>query len=172
MLIYTIFITPSFAQKLTGQISKDWDVNKARTEALNNVPKIDLSKYSPVDPFHADVMKAKANKVSKISNCEIEFFDDNTYAIRQNGSPEGLYYEPNGNLKAIHLDSGDKYPKKTYKYLYPQGIFLGVSISPEKGDNYVFFYDGEFIIHWIGDNGYDEKGKLIETRKAVKEEDY
>lgn len=166
-------VLPIYSQTLSGQVSENWTIEKARQEAFKHVPQnIDFTKYAPQNSFHYQVLEAKKNKISHISNCEIEFFDDDTYAIRENESLEGLYYDENGNLTGLHFENGHSYPKITYKYLYPDGYLIGVSISIRKGDNYVFSYDGEFVIHWVGDVGYGPDGKVKMRRKTIEEDEF
>lgn len=168
LLLLWIFILPAHAEQvvLQGSVTKTWSLEDARTEAFKDaVMSRNLNSYSAQDSHLISNTLALQAGLKEAGNQVLSSFGNGWYATRQKGSNEVLYYRPNGQLDSLEVEikTGD-YPIKTYLYQYPSGKLQRVGLDVNKDESFLFTTKKELSAHWIGNNGYDTKGKLFTTR--------
>lgn len=94
------------------------------------------------------------------------------YAVTYNDKPEyAYYYTKGGYLAGVDYnpqpDRGE-YPYKIGKY-NAFGSIISVGLYVSDDEQFSYSKNGKLLAHWIGDNGFNEKGKLIAKRKVVEE---
>ena len=77
------------------------------------------------------------------------------------------YYNKGGELINAEVKTGTKYPYKTYKYS-PEGELVNMTLRVSLNETFIFSPIGKLIGHWVGQNCYDESGRIIMTRKVLK----
>jgi hypothetical protein len=172
VLIFLILLTVCHlaieAEPLKGIVKETWSVDFARKQAFDNVQySIDTSNYPPDDPHYSLNQKAGKEGKMMVKDWLITFYSDGSYGVKPFQDKKALFFSPSGKLESISIDDQLNYPKKTYKYSYPEGKLIYSVISPSEGNNFLFLPDGKLDAHWIGDTCYDENGSVILTRKNL-----
>lgn len=95
------------------------------------------------------------------------------YAIVYEDNPEYVYYYSNGGyLVAVDLDkkyNQNAYPYKIGKYNALTGNLISIGLFVSDDEQYVYSKNGKLKAHWVGDIGYNEKGRPIASRKIADE---
>lgn len=90
------------------------------------------------------------------------------YALVYENKPEyTYYYSTSGYLVAIDVDnkpSQNTFPYKVGKYSAVTGNLVSIGLYISEDEQYVYTKDGKLKAHWIGDIGYNAKGRPIATR--------
>jgi hypothetical protein len=173
ILAFAILSMPAFAaENVVLQGSVLYNVESARKQAFDGLPKkLDKEKTKPFwhDANHEEHMQA-IKEGKSLDNCVIMTFTAgiiNGYTVVYDDKPEyAYYYTKGGTLAAIDYDESSfrEFPYKIGKYnAFGTLISVGLYISEE--EQYVYSKDGKLIAHWIGDIGYNAKGKEIAKRK-------
>lgn len=151
---------------LTGGVN--YNVNTARQELLS-------TSQSGIDQKfirgHAYDFKNRSN-LNLLLKGEVNqkdrtlaMFSDFTYAVMYlKDEYHVYYYKNNGSLLYVEEKKSLTYPYKAYKY-DTAGNLVNMSLRVSKDETFIYTPQGKLIAHWIGANGYDDKGNVIMTRK-------
>ena len=167
-VMITMFLMNSTAESYIIKGRVTYTVKEAREEAFTGMPeRIDMTPYKGMlrDPYYEENQKAIKNKKSKCKNRFLMSYMDNSYSysyIKDN--IRVYYYEKDGRLLFLEIRTSDDYPRKAVKY-DSSGVWQSVTLELSIKEQFVFDADKKLIGHWIKNNCYDEKGKLINTRK-------
>lgn len=168
------------AQSIKANVSKSksWSIDTARAEAFLEAPKVlDLSEYTAIDPHLIENKEARINKQDIRSERIFTKFDNGDYSVTRLCSKRSFYYRPNGQLVLVEDESVPSYydstcrgefPKKSFKYTYPTGRLVGVSIDVNSFESFVFAPDGSLAFHWLGNRCYDGNGARCGNRKSYR----
>ena len=168
-ICYTILIFISLfivsAYTLNGGVS--YTVETARIESFSNIDrKIDVEKYSSKfkdNDYESNKKNIAKNKL-KLRNRKICFYSNGTYSVTYKSDLDvAFYYDKNGLLIYLEYELNDDFPRKSVSYDI-QGELNSVIFSPSEYEQFIFDKNGKLIAHWIGNNGYNEKGELFGTR--------
>lgn len=165
MLIFAM--QNAFAETIiTGGI--DYNVTRARNELIstgqNTIDKKYIKSHS-YDFRHRTnlncLLKGEVNQKDRT----LAMFSDFTYAVMYLEDQLHVYYYKNdGSLMYVEEKKSTEYPYKAYKY-NTSGNLVNMSLRVSKEETFIFSPDGKLIAHWVGENGYDEKGNIIMTRQ-------
>jgi hypothetical protein len=141
----------------------------------NLLPVIDVSSFQPVDPNYQQTLKAIAKHQLKLGTRTVTVFDDHSYSVLEECAPIVYYYTQKGELEAIQYPATSAprcpshYPNKDYKYSYPDGKLMQISLNAALGDNFVFLPDGQLAVHWKGNYCHEKNGSFCGTRHSFTE---
>lgn len=94
------------------------------------------------------------------------------YAVTYNDKPEYAYYYTQGGILAgVDYDPNadrSEYPYKLGKY-DAFGRLRSVVLYVSDDEQFSYSKSGKLLAHWIGDYGYNAKGREIARRKVVEE---
>lgn len=167
LTLLTLTMQNAFAETIiTGGIG--YNVTRARNELTSpNQNTIDKKyiKTHAYDYKHRTnlncLLKGEVNQKDRI----LAMFSDYTYAIMYFEDQLHVYYYKNdGSLLYVEEKTSTQYPYKTYKY-DTSGNLVNMSLRTSKEETFIFSPNGKLIAHWVGKNGYDEKGNIIMTRE-------
>lgn len=95
------------------------------------------------------------------------------YALVYDEKPEYVfYYSTSGYLIAVDIDkkfNEDVFPYKVGKYNPVTGNLVSIGVYVSEEEQYVYNKNGKLKAHWVGNIGYNEKGRPIATRAVVDE---
>ena len=143
-----------------------YTLNGIRTIAFEKVEKkIDISKYKKYFVYNEFCKNKKT--LFRGKECTIrqftQFSDGNFGVLYKSPKYVGFYYDKKGVLWQIELFFMNGAFDKRINYDM-KGNLVAVSIDVKSDEQYVFDKNGKLIAHWIGNNGYNEKGELFGTR--------
>ena len=170
ILILLIFITSTgnCQTLLTGSV--DYNVDSARTEAFQGI-KYSLSRNSlqkyQVDPDYVSNYTAVLRGNTRLDGRTIATFSDGTYGVRFDDDLfHNYYYNANGSLfKVDELDKPDNvYPHRSVSY-DRTGALMQSALVISKNESYIYNLQKKLIAHWVGENCFDENGRIQMTRK-------
>lgn len=190
ILLFLSFIlylkSPSYALSLSGGVSKEWNINSARTEAFKYIPPLPkINSQYISDPYREENQRALLSGIKYLKNRRVIAFKNNSYAVQiidNNNFDKAYYYNYLGELEAVdyrvypiniktlrdfNISDPSLYPYKIYKYSYPSGKLISVSIEVKYRDQYIFDPSGQFRYHWINDFCYDENSNIVNSRKTI-----
>lgn len=148
----------------------EYNVQSAREEVTDEVQyKINPSLFAPnlLDPNNKENLSALYKGQVSLKDRELALFSIGTYGITYKDDPLHAYYYSNrGVLEYVDVRSRKEYPYKSYQYDVA-GNLVNMGLRISKREAYLYDPKGKLIAHWVGPNGYDEKGRLIMTRKFV-----
>ena len=143
-----------------------YTLNGIRTIAFEKVEKkIDVSKYKKYFVYNEFCKNKKT--LFRGKECTIrkftQFSDGDFGVLYKSPKHVGFYYDKKGNLRSIEffLSSENIIKRITYDR---NGDFDSVAVDVKPDEQYVFDSEGKLFAHWIGKNGYNEKGELFGTR--------
>ncbi len=161
-------ILPAFSLTIKGGIS--YTVNEARIIAFNDLDyKIDTSIYEKyfIDTNYKQNKNSIANGVFRTKKYNLTSYSDNSYSVSYKYNKKiCFYYDPYGKLESIGYTIGNRYPRKGIKY-YKNGDLEEIFLIISSKEQFIFDKNKKLIAHWIGNNCYDEQGKLVMTRKKI-----
>lgn len=177
VLIISLFLClPAFAENtvLTGGVV--YTVETAREAAFENIQlKIDKKMLEPHlcdENNKVNVFALRHNiqpKDRTIISFEMTKGLVNGYAVVYNRNPEiTYYYSIGGYLVAVDIDSkpfDSIFPYKVGKYNPVTGNLISVSLYVSEDEQFSYSKSGKLKAHWVGDLGYNAKGKVIAKRK-------
>jgi len=145
-----------------------WTVEKARQEALKYIPDpFDTRIVESADPHYAENQRAKQLHQQQVGNRTLTFFTTGGYGVSELGSTLAYYYDKDGHLQFLEVGHGEsKYPYKSYKFSYPSGKLLSVSLNITPLESYVFGPGGILAGHWVGPYCYDTHGNPQGLRRG------
>lgn len=153
---------------LTGEVQ--YTTESARSELINSRPqkpeKSFLALYIKDENYNKNISALLKGSV-ELKDRTLAMFSDNSYAVMYlEDKLHVFYYAPNGSLTHYEVKDGIEYPYKSYKYdINDNLVNMGLRVS--KAETYIFSPNGKLIAHWIKENGYDENGNIIMTRKYL-----
>ncbi len=169
VLILIFFAQVSFADMvLYGEA--EYNVETALAEVQKN----QQNKINPLilRPHLLDVNRYEnltallSGKVA-LKDRELALFSVGTYGVVYKNNPYHAYYYSNsGVLEYVDVRSGKNYPYKSYQYDVV-GNLVNMGLRLSKREAYIYSPDGRLLAHWVGANGYDEKGQIVMTRQFV-----
>lgn len=156
ILIILFFVLPVYAENtIHGGLS--YTVNQARVWAFDNI-----SYKLPMSVFQDKLSFVKSRK-----NKYVTFFSDGDYSVTYRKNPDyTYYYSPEDNLRVVEIMLDKVYPKKSIRY-DSSGDLDSVSIDLINNEQFIFDLNKKLVVHWVGENGYNDDGELIKTRKTV-----
>lgn len=180
VFLFLLLSFPVLAEPLQASIKKTWTVETAREEAfLGAEPYLDISSYPRIDPDLVENGMAIFNEQEIVGKRHLTIFDGDSYAVAEYCSPKTFYYDDSSQLYAVGISNYYSYsgvdcqtqesPRKQYKYAYPGGALLRVSISVKANDSYVFNPDGSLSAHWVGNKCFWVNGSSCGARMSYKE---
>ncbi len=147
-------------------VSFHWSLDQARKEALKELPvPLDMRIFPSQDPHFEEHNLARESGQNRYQQEQLTFFNNGNYGVVETGSSVAFYYDKEGNLKSVSLNQGTGYPNKSYKYAFPSGRLLVISIRLSSSESYVFKANGDLVAHWVGDHAFGPHGRLSVTRK-------
>ncbi len=156
-----------FAYGLTLEGGVTYTVESARKEAFEGVKyKIPVSSFKEhlTDKNFEKNRKTKTSGVVEFSDRRVGWFSDASYAVMYNKNKYIVYYyNKTGKLTEIDYKSSLVRPIKIYKYT-PKGKLQNVIFDISANESFIYKLDGKLEAHWVGNNCYDEEGKLILKR--------
>lgn len=143
-------------------------------KALNEVQSKVIYKINPIifKPYLFDYNKnenimALLNGKIEIKDRELALFSSGTYGVvYKKDLLHAYYYSAEGKLEYIDVRSGYNYPFKSYQYDV-NGNLVNMGLRVSKRETYLYDNKSKLIAHWVGENGYDENGNIIMTRKFL-----
>ena len=168
-IIVIILSEPCFAELLL-QGETEYNVYTALGEVQNHFkPKINLIKFKPflLDYNYDENLTALYKGIVELKDRELALFSVGTYGVVYKNDPlHAYYYSNNGILEFVDIRSARQYPYKSYQYDM-SGNLVNMGLRVSKSEAYLYTPNGKLVAHWVGENGYDEKGYLIMKRKFV-----
>lgn len=181
IFLYTSLIFPVFAENttvLTGSVA--YTVESARKLAFDGLElKLDKSQILPYridenNKIHKEALKNGTSfKNRTIMAFNLYSNKVNGYVIIYHDQPEYAYYYSIGGY-LIAVDKDDKfreniYPYKIGKYSPLTGNLISIALYISDEEQYAYTKNGKLKAHWVGNTGYNEKGKIIAKRSFVNE---
>lgn len=165
LILLLLTIIPVKALTLTGGIT--YTTDSARAVAFDNVDShININKYKEYFQDCCFNENTKNFKNIKYKDRKVTIFENRGYAVTYKKNKRiSYYYNSNGRLEYIAFSTLGKYPRKTLKYDI-KGELVSSALSTAPKEQYVFDLNKKLVVHWIGDNCYNEKGELIGKRKS------
>ncbi len=162
-------ILPAQAEMfLTGEV--EYTTDSARSELINSKPQRADEKFISIylkDENYNENIAALLKGSVELKDRTLAMFSDNSYAVMyHNDRLHVFYYAPNGDLTHYEIKDGIEYPYKSYKYDI-NGNLVNMGLRVSKAETYIFSPKGKLIAHWVKENGYDEDGNLVMTRKYL-----
>ena len=184
-IIIFIFLAVFFALQacsetvLEGKIT--YTVESARKLAFDGIPR--TIPHEQIDSYmqdrdrkdNIDALKNGAD----LENRSVQLFKGmifKAYAVTYYDNPKYTYYYLNAmnQLAFIDIDEVDatkldeiKYPFRTIRYDL-RGNLMAVGIYVSDEERFLYKKDGTLIAHWIGNVGYNAKGRKIGTIEQIK----
>ena len=169
IIMVVLFAQPSFADLLLRG-EAEYNVTTALMEIQQNIqPKINLLKFKPflLDYNYDENLTALYKGIVELKDRELALFSVGTYGVVYKNDPlHAYYYSNNGILEFVDIRSARQYPYKSYQYDM-SGNLVNMGLRVSKSEAYLYTPNGKLVAHWVGENGYDEKGYLIMKRKFV-----
>ncbi len=94
------------------------------------------------------------------------------YVVVYDDKPEyAFYYTTSGYLAAVDVNKsfGAEFPYRVGKYNPVTGNLVSIGVYISDDEQYAYTKNGKLKAHWIGDTGYNSKGKPIGKREVVME---
>ena len=177
VVVVFLFLTlPVFAENTVLNGSVTYTVETAKNAAFENIQlKIDkkiLEPYLCDENNKANLYALKNNiqpKDRTIIAFEMAKGFVNGYAVVYIANPDyTYYYSIGGYLVAVDIDDKAQetsFPYKVGKYNPVTGNLISVSLYVSDDEQYSYLKSGKLKAHWIGELGYNSKGKIIAKRK-------
>lgn len=162
-----IFCLPVCSYTIKGGIL--YNVDNAREVAFWGVDrKINMSVYKEYlyDPNYYENIKALNKGKSKYKKRLLTRFDTGSYAILYLSNDKiSFYYDKTGKLEYVSKDIRQRkeYPFRAVKYGL-DGSIDSIALYVKSDEQFVFDSNGKFLAHWLGQNSYNERGELINSR--------
>ncbi len=94
------------------------------------------------------------------------------YVVVYDDKPEyAFYYTTSGYLAAVDVNKsfGGEFPYRVGKYNPVTGNLVSIGVYISDDEQYAYTKNGKLKAHWVGDTGYNAKGKVIGKREVVTE---
>ena len=92
-----------------------------------------------------------------------------SYGVRYTHRPDNVYhYNSDGKLLRIEIDNNNPniYPKKSVTY-NSKGKLHAVVLYISPSEQYNFDGQGNLVVHWIGERGFNRSGQLLKIRRSL-----
>lgn len=166
-LLFTVNV--AFAD-LILQGGAEYNVKSARQEVQASVQyKLNPRQFAQnfVDLNRDENFTALLNGQVELKDRTLALFSIGTYGVVYKDDPlHAYYYSNNGVLEFVDVRTSKNYPYKSYQYDM-DGNLVNMGLRLSKGEAYIYNAQGKLVAHWIGANGYNERGKVVMTRKFV-----
>ncbi len=169
LLVLLLFSIKACAEVVL-QGAAEYNVQSALSEVQSNVqyrisPKLFAARL--LDYETEFNKRALLKGEVELKDRTLAMFSVGTYGVVYKNDPlHAYYYSNNGLLEYVDVRTGVDYPYKSYQYdISGQLVNMGLRLS--KAETYIYDKDGALIAHWIGQNGYDDRGRVIMTRKFL-----
>lgn len=163
------FMLPTSAEVITGGV--EFNTNSARAYLLYSEKQIvpdELLKSHLIDTNKDKNLSMLLSGQTELKDRTLAYFSDGSYGINYHNTPKYVwYYSPNGVLTHSEVKETLSYPYKTYKYSTDKTL-INMSLRISETETYIFTPEGKLLAHWIGEECYDEEGKVIMRRRVVK----
>lgn len=170
LILILIFSSQSVFAEMVLFGEAQYNVEKARNEVQQYIqPKINFLLIKPhlVDFNREKNLKALLCGQVELKDRDLALFSIGTYGVvYKHDKLHAYYYSSSGILEYIDIRSSENYPYKSYQYDV-NGNLVNMGLRVSKKEAYIYSPKGNLIAHWIGSNGYDEKGRIIMTRKFI-----
>ena len=174
-MLFFLFAPPGFCENTVLRGSVNYTVESARTLAFEGLDlKLDkklLTPYIEDENNKENLELIKSHKQTagrKVMSFVMAKGFVKGYAIIYDDKPEYIYYYSNGGyLVAVDIDKkfdSNTYPYKIGKYSALTGNLISIGFYVSEDEQYVYTKNGKLRAHWVGNTGYNEKGKPIATR--------
>ena len=178
LIICLAFSLPVLAQQTVLQGSVMYNVESARKYAFDGLDlKIDKSILKPYlydenNEENKEALKTKKQiKGRYVMSFSLAKGFVNGYVIVYEDKPQyAFYYSSGGYLVAVDIDNKSQegvYPYKIGKYNPVTGNLISIGLYISEDEQYAFSKNGKLKAHWVGDTGYNAKGKPIAKRSVV-----
>lgn len=94
------------------------------------------------------------------------------YVVVYDDKPQyAFYYTTSGYLAAVDVNKtfGDAFPYRVGKYNPVTGKLVSIGVYISEEEQYAYTKNGKLKAHWVGDTGYNSKGKPIAKRESVEQ---
>ena len=93
-----------------------------------------------------------------------------SYGVRYHKSPERVwFYNSNGKLLRFEIDNNSKldvFPRTSLTY-NNKGKLSSVTFYVSPTDQYNFDGNGNLVVHWVGETGYNASGQPIRVKRSL-----
>lgn len=92
------------------------------------------------------------------------------YVVIYDDKPDyAFYYTTSGYLAAVDVNKsfGEKFPYRVGKYNPVTGNLVSIGVYISDDEQYAYTKSGKLKAHWVGDTGYNAKGKPIAKREVI-----
>ncbi len=92
------------------------------------------------------------------------------YVVVYDDKPQyAFYYTTSGYLAAVDVNKsfGAEFPYRIGKYNPVTGNLVSIGVYISDDEQYSYTKNGKLKAHWVGDTGYNSKGKPIAKREVV-----
>jgi len=179
-LVISVFLfctMPVSAITLKGSV--EYTVDTARAIAFENVNKTipideykqffnDFLHYSNIDYMQ----KCEYRLYAGFSHRLVPFYNKKgkllAYGICYDKTPDKVfYYNRWGDLIKIEFNpTPNTYPRKNIAY-NTKGELYTVALYVAPGELYIFDKNGKFVVHWVGNYAYNEKGEELKITRRL-----
>ena len=167
--IFLIFSQACFAEMLLygeAQYNVESALNEVKQGLKTKINSKNLIPYL-VDIYRDENLHALLSGNINLKDRELAMFSVGTYGVVYKEDPlHAFYYSSLGILEYIDVRSSGVYPYRSYQYDI-KGNLVNMGLRVSKQEAYLYSPDGVLLAHWIGENGYNENGEIIMTRKFV-----
>ena len=171
LAVFLSLILPVGATVLEGQVS--YTVESARKIAFEGIERsIDPARLEShmQDPDYKENKQVMKGKM-QLNNRSVQVFKGfvvPAYAVTYYDNPRYTYYYIKclNQLAFVDIDEVDvtkepvQFPFKTYRYDF-KGRLLAVGLTTSVDERFLYKSNGKLISHWVGNIGYNAKGKKI-----------
>ena len=171
---------PVFASETLLKGSVLYTVESARKLAFEGLAlKLDKEKIKPylIDENNEENRAAIKNNVQPEGRYIMSFSMAKRmvkgYVVVYADKPQyAYYYTTSGYLVCVDVDNKSQegvYPFKIGKYNAVTGNLIAIGLYVSEDEQYAYTKNGKLKAHWVGDTGYNAKGKPIAKRSVVNE---
>lgn len=180
LLILLLVSTPSYAEDIVLRGSVAYTVESAKRLAFEGLDlKLDKEKIKPYiyDENNKENREAIKTNIQPEGRYIMSFAMAKGmvkgYVIVYDDKPQyAYYYSTGGTLVCVDVDNKSQegvFPYKVGKYNPLTGNLIAIGLYISEDEQYAYTKDGKLKAHWVGDIGYNAKGKPIATRSVVNE---
>ena len=156
-IVISIFSTNMILAETVLQGGISFTISQAREFSFKNI-----EEQIPVETFQ------KYKKYNKFLNQfkDITVFSDGSFAVDDRKNNICYYYSKDRTLKFVEIILNTSLPRKSVKY-NTKGFLDSIVLDIGNNEQFIFDANKKLVAHWIGENGYNEKGELIFTRNKL-----
>ena len=126
-----------------------------------------IFKFHLLDVNRLENMTALLKGQAELKDRTLAIFSNGNYGVVYKKDPlHAYYYSNSGVLEYVDVRTGLEYPYKSYQYDMT-GSLVNMGLRVSKEETYLYDVKGNLIAHWVGENGYDERGRVVMKRKFM-----